>query len=61
MIERKQVEGRPALVAYLRDDFTPADSASATMVKILFDDGEVRFVRRELGAQSSRAMGALGA
>jgi hypothetical protein len=43
MIEKTEIEGRPASVAYLKTDFTPADKDDAELIKIIFDDGEVRF------------------
>lgn len=42
MIEHMTVEGRPATVVYLKRDFTPVESKNAEMVKILFNDGDVR-------------------
>lgn len=47
MIENTTVEGRKAMVAYLKRDFTPADATTAEMVKIVFYDGEVRIAYRE--------------
>ena len=43
MITRDTIEGRPATVAYINDRFEPARADDATMVKVVFDDGEVRF------------------
>lgn len=43
MIERQVIEDRPATVAYLTLDMIPTTSADAEMVKIKFDDGEIRF------------------
>jgi len=43
MITRETIDGRPAVVAYINDDFEPMSPEEATMVKIIFDDGEVRF------------------
>ena len=40
MIERTNVEGRPATVAYLDDKFNPVDKGNATLIKIRWDDGE---------------------
>lgn len=40
MIEKQTIEGRPALVAYLDDDFEPVDQDKATLVKVVFDDPE---------------------
>ena len=42
-IERTLVDGRKATVAYIRDDFTPTTPEKATLIKIIFDDGEVEF------------------
>ena len=43
MITRDTIEGRPATVAYINDRFEPVSADDATMVKVIFDDGEVRF------------------
>lgn len=43
MIERVTIDGRQATAAYVDKDFEPAARADATMVKVVFDDGEVRF------------------
>lgn len=40
MIERVVVEGRPATAAYINSDFEPVGKDQATLVKIIFDDGE---------------------
>jgi hypothetical protein len=41
VIEQSTINGRPALVAYLQDDFSPAkDQATATLVKVIFTDDE---------------------
>lgn len=44
MIERTNISGRPATVAYITDDFKPADKSSAQLAKIVFDDGNVVFL-----------------
>jgi hypothetical protein len=44
MIERQTVEGRAATVAYLNDKFGPVDKATASLVKVIFDDGAVLFL-----------------
>ncbi len=42
--EQVVLEGRPATVVWLMPDFSPAETkGGATIAKILFDDGEVRF------------------
>lgn len=43
MLEKTVIEGRPASVAYLDRNFVPVDADDATMVKVIFDDGEVMF------------------
>jgi hypothetical protein len=44
MIERTKVEGREAMVAYMDEDWNPVDDkADAALIKIIFDDGEIRF------------------
>ena len=45
MIEHTVIDGRRADVAYLTDDFQPADIETATMMKIIFEDGTVAFAR----------------
>jgi hypothetical protein len=44
MIERQTIDGREAIVAYLKmgdnDMWQPADRDDAEMIKIIFDDGE---------------------
>lgn len=42
-IERTKIAGRKATIAYIRDDFTPTTPEKATLIKVIFDDGEVRF------------------
>ena len=44
MIERQIVDGRPATIAYLNTDMTPSDFRDAPLVKIIFDDGETRWL-----------------
>ena len=46
MIESTVIDGRKATVAYIHRDFTSADRDTAEMVKILFDNGVVRFAVR---------------
>lgn len=40
MIERVELDGRTANVAYLTATFSPADKDDAELVKVIFDDGE---------------------
>jgi hypothetical protein len=47
MIERTMVSGRPATVAYINRDFTPADKTNWELAKVLFDDGEMVFLTNE--------------
>jgi hypothetical protein len=47
VIERQTIRGRPATVSYLTDDFEPTDMASATLVKIVYDDGQSVLLRNE--------------
>lgn len=44
MIERQIVEGKAAMVAYLNDKFEPVDKVTASLVKVIFDDGDVVFL-----------------
>lgn len=45
MIERQTINGREATVAYLTQDWQPADRDNWYLVKIIYDDGEVVFGR----------------
>lgn len=47
MIERTEVSGRPATVAYITKDFEPADKKTAQLAKVIFDDGDVVFLNLE--------------
>jgi hypothetical protein len=49
MIERTEIDGRPATIAYLTEELTPAEPDDAEMVKIIFDDGEVVFASLKEG------------
>ena len=44
MIERSEVDGRPATLFWIMDDFDPADRDDATLCKVVYDDGDVAFV-----------------
>lgn len=46
MIERKEIDGKMATLAYLKAGFEPADKFDATLVKIIFDNGEIAFMGR---------------
>lgn len=41
MIERQEVSGRMATVAYINQAFEPQPKDKATHAKVLFDDGDV--------------------
>jgi hypothetical protein len=45
MIERTIVNDRPATVAYINDKFLPVSKDDATLVKVIFDDGERLFLK----------------
>jgi hypothetical protein len=45
MIEKQTIDGREASVAYLTQDFEPAGKEDWYLAKVIFDDGEVVFVR----------------
>jgi len=47
MIERAQVDGKPATIAYIGENFEPADKDTALYVKVIFDDGTAMFGRNE--------------
>ena len=40
MIEKTEVDGRKATVAYINDDCEPCDKDEATLAKVIFDDGD---------------------
>lgn len=54
-VERTVIDGRPALMAYLLDDFTPTTSADATLLKVNFDDGDVMFLMAKPPAPLGKA------
>ena len=43
MIEEVEIDGRKAIVSYLDDDFRPVPKGEETLVKIIFEDGELLF------------------
>jgi len=43
VIVRTEIDGRKATVAYLTKDMNPAEQKDAELIKIVFDDGEIRF------------------
>jgi hypothetical protein len=49
MLEKTQIDGRPALVAYLTTDMEPIDKKKAEMIKITFMDGNHESVFAMLG------------
>jgi hypothetical protein len=53
MIERTEIDGKKASVAYLNKDFTPATKDDYELVKVLFDDGNMMFAvpSKEVQAQ----------
>lgn len=55
MIRREEIDGRPATVAYLDDEFQPVEFEKATVLKIIYDDGEVAFAR--VGAEGELSEG----
>lgn len=57
MIQRATVDGRPATVVYVDKDFEPTTAEAAVMVKVIFDDGEVRFGYRDGGAPAGSNQG----
>jgi hypothetical protein len=55
MIAQEMIDGRPALVAYLDEDGSPAATKEAPRVKVIYDDGEIVFaVRSDAGEPLSR-------
>jgi hypothetical protein len=44
MIERQTIDGREATVAYLTEDFEPAEKDDADLIKIIYDDGETAWL-----------------
>ena len=43
MITREVIDGRPVVVSYINDVLEPVSADDATMIKVTFHDGEVRF------------------
>jgi hypothetical protein len=46
-VNAMMVSGRPATVAYVLRDFTPADKTNWELAKVLFDDGEMVLLANE--------------
>ena len=44
MIEQQIIDGRPVTITYLDQGFNPVGKDKATLVKLLFDDGEATFL-----------------
>jgi hypothetical protein len=40
MIERAEIDGRPAIVTYLNDDLEPVAPDDATLLKVIFTDDQ---------------------
>ena len=56
MITHETIDGRPAVVAYINDSFEPVAPDVATMIKVIFDDGEIRFGKKVVpGAEEKEA------
>ena len=57
MIERTEIDGKPATVAYLTrggdGSFQLVDVKDATLVKVVFDDGNVVFGTKEMAEKST--------
>lgn len=53
MIEKTTVSGKPATVAYILRDFTPASKEDAEMAEVQFEDGEVVFLVLKPPTQAS--------
>jgi hypothetical protein len=53
MIEKTEVDGRPATVIYLDADMIPVTRDEATLAKVLFDDGEHVWLTLEPGTNES--------
>lgn len=49
MIERTEFDGRPATICYVDDDFVPCPIDQATMLRVLFDDGDTMWLMRVPG------------
>lgn len=46
-IERKTIGDREATIMYLKPDFEPGTPDDHTMVKIIYDDGDIEFAVRK--------------
>jgi predicted SnoaL-like aldol condensation-catalyzing enzyme len=44
MIEKQEIDGRPAMVAYLTENMEPASKDDWRLAKVMFEDGEIVFV-----------------
>jgi len=68
MITYETIDGRKATIAYINDELEPVDRDEATMIKIIFDDGEIRFgvkapqdrLKSQFASEKRRAMALLG-
>jgi len=43
VITKEVIDGRPAVISYINDSLEPVNRDEATMIKIIFEDGEIRF------------------
>jgi hypothetical protein len=45
MITLGTINNRPATIVFLDDNMDPTSEEAATIVKVIFDDGEILFLR----------------
>ncbi len=45
MIEQQTIDGRKALVSYLDDKMSLVTKSKATLVKVIFEDGHILFLK----------------
>jgi hypothetical protein len=57
MIKRQTIAGRDATISFIDSQFNPTDENDATLVKIVFDDGEALFLAAppSYGSQAENA------
>ena len=60
MIEQETIEGRKATVAYMKEGFEPASKDEATLIKVVFEDGEVIWLTPPRAQTGSCAGGRFG-
>jgi len=44
--KRTEVDGRAALMVFLKPDFEPGTEDDHTMVKVIYDDGDIEYLRK---------------